>query len=220
MSTSAFGRNIKALRESREMTQQQFADCLSTTNITISRWETQGVVPRDRELIADICSKFAITETDLFGFSDGYYAKVHGLANSLVPETSSTFAPVLGCIAAGEPRQAFEQESEKHWVRPDLLEKHPDGFFLKVSGDSMDKLLPDGCYAFVAPCEVANNDIAAVKVNGDEATVKQVKFLDGLIILVPASNNIHHKRRVIDSQDPDAPDVRILGKVVWFDCEV
>ena len=86
----------------------------------------------------------------------------------------------------------------------------------------MNKVLPDGCYAYIAPAEeleIHSGDIAAVKVNGDEATVKRVKLYDDLVILEPESTNPEHKRRIIDSNDPDAPYVRLLGRVVWYDYE-
>ena len=89
-----------------------------------------------------------------------------------------------------------------------------------VRGDSMNLVLPEGCYAYIAPSDelaVNSGDIAAVKVNGDEATVKRVRIYDDLVILEPESTNQDHKRRIIDKTDPDAPEVRILGRVVWYD---
>lgn len=81
----------------------------------------------------------------------------------------------------------------------------------------MDVDFPDGAPLYVVPSDkypVQNGDIAWVKVNGDEATVKRYKFLDGIVILEPESTNPEHRRRVIDANDPDAPEVRVLGKVV------
>jgi len=109
---------------------------------------------------------------------------------------------------------------ETHDLPQKVRDRFPDGFFLIIRGDSMNKVLPDGCYAYIAPydeAEILNGDIAAVKVNGDEATVKHIKMFDGVIILEPDSTNPDHKRRVIDENDPDAPYVRVLGKVVWYD---
>jgi hypothetical protein len=34
-------------------------------------------------------------------------------------------------------------------------------------------------------------------------------------VLEPDSSNPNHRRRMIDSSDPDSPEVRILGKVVY-----
>lgn len=215
MAITHFGRNLKAMREDRGLTQTQLAELLEITQNTVSAWETRGKLPKQPSMRVTLCDFFGCEEHDLFGFADGYYYTRSGLAVSN-PETSDSYAPLIGNIAAGNPREAIEQSNERHWVDPDILEQYPDGFFLRVSGDSMNRVLPDGCFAFVAPCEVISGEIAAVKVNGDEATIKRVKLYEGVVILEPESTNEEHKRIVIDGNDPDAPEVRLLGKVVWF----
>lgn len=221
MTQNSFGRNFKAVRESNDLTQQQMADAIGVTVTTIGAWETRGKTPRQRGVIERICELFDVTEQDLFGFSDGYYAKQSGISGNVAePVAMTATAPVLGRIAAGDPNEALEMSGEEHGLPDALKAKYPGGFFLVVHGDSMNLVLPDGCYAFIIPNEdlpVKSGDIAAVKVNGDEATVKKVKLMDGVVILEPQSTNPAHKRRVIDSEDPDAPYVRLLGRVGWFD---
>lgn len=74
----------------------------------------------------------------------------------------------------------------------------------------------DGTYALIdVHAQVNSGDIALVKVDGDDATVKRVRFMDGIAVLEPDSSNPSHRRRMIDSSDPDSPEVRILGKVVY-----
>lgn len=218
MAISHFGRNLKAIREDRGLTQTELAERLEITQNTVSAWETRGKMPKQPSMRDVLCGVLSCSPQDLFGFTDGYYYKRSGL-DQRDAASSESYAPVIGNIAAGEPREAIEQR-EIHWIDPEILDAHPDGFFLKVSGDSMDKVLPDGCFAFVAPGDVQSGDVAAVKVNGDEATIKRVKIFDGVVILEPESNNPEHRRRVIDESDPDAPAVRILGKVVWFSSRV
>ena len=221
MTQNSFGRNFKAIREGNSLTQQQIADAIGVTVTTIGAWETRGKSPKQRSVVDRICELYDVTEQDLFGFSDGFYAKQYGLSGQVAePVAMTATAPVLGRIAAGDPREALEMSGEEHSLPDTLKAKYPDGFFLVVRGDSMNLVLPDGCYAFIIPeadRPVTSGDIAAVKVNGDEATVKRVKMVDGVIILEPESSNPAHKRRVIDSEDPDAPYVRMLGKVGWFD---
>ena len=221
MAVSYFGRNLKALRETKGITQQELADALEVTQNTVSGWETREKKPRQQAVVKRICDMFDVTEQDLFGFSDGFYAKQYGLSGQVAePVAMTATAPVLGRIAAGDPREALEMTGEEHSLPDALKAKYPDGFFLVVRGDSMNLVLPDGCYAFIIPeadRPVKSGDIAAVKVNGDDATIKRVKMVDGVIILEPESSNPAHKRRVIDSEDPDAPYVRMLGKVGWFD---
>ena len=222
MAISNIGRNLKAIREANGgISQQRFADSIGVTQTTVASWESRGVKPKQQDVIDKICELYDVTEQDLFGFSDGFYAKQYGLSGQVAePVAMTATAPVLGRIAAGDPREALEMTGEEHSLPDALKAKYPDGFFLVVRGDSMNLVLPDGCYAFIIPeadRPVKSGDIAAVKVNGDEATIKRVKMVDGVIILEPESSNPAHKRRVIDSEDPDAPYVRMLGKVGWFD---
>lgn len=215
MAVGIFGKNLRALREDKGMTQQELADALQVTATTVSLWETRDRFPKQADITDAICNVFKCDKQKLFGYTDGYYATRNGLRIEQA-KASQSFAPIIGDIAAGSPREALEEVNGMRWVDPDILDEYPSGFFLRIAGDSMDLVLPDGSYAFVAPVEVRTGDIAAVKVNGDDATVKRVKLYDGVVILEPESNNPAHKRRVIDQSDPDAPSVRMIGKVVWF----
>ena len=89
-------------------------------------------------------------------------------------------------------------------------------FFIKITGDSMNNVLTDGSYALIdTHVDAQSGDVALVKVNGDDATVKRIKKMDGFIVLEPDSTNPSHKRRIIDATDQSSPEVRILGKVVY-----
>ena len=119
METSYFGKNVKALRDAHKMTQQDLAEAVDMSVTTISLWETQGKKPRQKETIEALCSVFGVGESDLFGFSDGYYAKSYGMSGLIYePVPSDSSAPVLGSIAAGDPSAATQMTGEKHFVDP------------------------------------------------------------------------------------------------------
>lgn len=224
MKGSMFSQNLRSAREHKGLTQDDLSERIGISRVSISLWETQGKKPRNQKTIDALCNALDVTEQDLFGFADGFFAKSSGMAGNMAEqgESFSATAPVVGNIAAGDPNAAIEMSEETHDLPQKVRDRFPDGFFLIVRGDSMNKVLPDGCYAYIAPAEeleIHSGDIAAVKVNGDEATVKRVKLYDDLIVLEPESTNQEHKRRIIDSNDPDAPYVRMLGRVVWYDYE-
>jgi repressor LexA len=224
MDISSFSKNIKAIRESSGKTQQEFADSLDILQGTVSSWESKSTLPRQKEVMLRICDTYGVTEQDLFGFSDGFYAKSTGLCNSIAaPSGMTASAPVAGRIAAGDPSEAIEMSGETHELPSSVAEAFPGGFFVIIRGDSMNLVLQEGSYVYIAPADrfpVRNDDIAVVKVNGDDATVKVVKLFDDVVILEPRSTNPEHKRRVIDASDPDSPSVRILGKAVWSDYQI
>ena len=79
--------------------------------------------------------------------------------------------------------------TEEAYVIPPVAESHPDGFFLTVSGDSMDKIMPNGSLVyFDKSAEVRSGDIVAVTVNGDDATMKRIFFAGDTIVLHPSSS--------------------------------
>lgn len=219
-----FSSNLKAIRTDKGLTQVKLAELIGMTQTTVAGWETRNKKPKSQETIDTLCDALGVTEKDLFGFDDGYFARSSGMSGRIADPGNifQSSAPLLGHIAAGDPNAAIEFADETHDLPKRVRDRFPDGFFLRVQGDSMNKVLPDGCYAYVAPVdesEIHENDVVAVKVNGDEATVKRIKMFDGVIILIPDSTNPEHKRRFIDKYNPDAPYVRILGKVVWYDFE-
>lgn len=181
----------------------------------ISHWENRGAKPHKRETIAAICSLFNVSEQEVFGYSDGYYAKTRGVDPlTITPKPSNTFLPVLGAVPAGDPREAIENYEGEEWCPPKYCKE--GNFFLRVTGDSMDKIIPDGSYVLVDTYATANSgDLALVKVNGDEATIKRIRFVEGAIFLEPCSTNPEHQRRIIDRKSPECPEITIMGRVVY-----
>lgn len=214
--------NLKSMLENKGVKQYKLAEGIGYSNVSVSKWVNGGAISPDaRTAIIDY---LGCTEQDLMGYSDGYYAKSTGMnltTPSIEPIAATTTAPVAGSIAAGDPSEAIEWTDERHYIPPEILAADPDTFILRLHGDSMNLILPDGCFVAVCPnLEVKSGDIAAVKVNGDDATVKRIKFVDDLVLLIPESTNPEHKVRLIDENDPDAPYFSILGRVPWCDYEL
>ena len=125
--------------------------------------------------------------------------------------------PILGCIAAGAPRAAFSQSDDYHDTQRSLVSSHPHAFWLVVAGNSMNRLFPEGALVLVDPdAEVRSGDVAAIFVNGDDATIKRIFFEDGSVRLHPESWDPDYRDRTIDPSDPDAPAVRVIGRAVSY----
>lgn len=213
---SNFGKNLRALREDRNMTQARLAAALDITTATVSHWENRGTSPNSKDAIEQLCSVFNVTENDLFGYSDGYYAKTRlaGFDGKIKPIAASGSLPIIGAAYAGEPCPAFELDCGSIPCPEEYCKK--GNYFIQITGDSMNNVLTDGSYALIdTHVDAQSGDAALVKVNGDDATVKRIKKMDGFIVLEPDSTNPSHKRRIIDATDQSSPEVRILGKVVY-----
>lgn len=209
---TAFARNIKALREDSGLTQVELGKKLETESMTISRWERSEIVRPHPKTVEQLCEYFGVSSGDLLS-ENGYYAKTRGMS-TIAPRPATGSLPIVGAAHAGDPCPAYEVDGGTLDCPEEYCRE--GNFFIRINGDSMDRQLVDGTYALIdVHAQVNSGDIALVKVNGDDATVKRVKFMDGIAVLEPDSSNPSHRRRMIDSSDPDSPDVRILGKVVY-----
>lgn len=209
---TAFARNIKALREDSGLTQVELGKKLETESMTISRWERSEIVRPHPKTVEQLCEYFGVSSGDLLS-ENGYYAKTRGVS-TIAPRPATGSLPIVGAAHAGDPCPAYEVDGGTLDCPEEYCRE--GNFFIRINGDSMDRQLVDGTYALIdVHAQVNSGDIALVKVNGDDATVKRVKFMDGIAVLEPDSSNPSHRRRMIDSSDPDSPEVRILGKVVY-----
>lgn len=209
---TAFARNIKALREDSGLTQVELGKKLETESMTISRWERSEIVRPHPKTVEQLCEYFGVSSGDLLS-ENGYYAKTRGVS-TIAPRPATGSLPIVGAAHAGDPCPAYELDGGTLDCPEEYCRE--GNFFIRINGDSMDRQLVDGTYALIdVHAQVNSGDIALVKVNGDDATVKRVKFMDGIAVLEPDSSNPDHRRRMIDSSNPESPEVRILGKVVY-----
>ncbi len=61
------GENIKRLRHNMDLTQEQLAECLSVSNVAVSKWERGETYP-DITMLPSIAKFFAISLDDLMGY--------------------------------------------------------------------------------------------------------------------------------------------------------
>jgi len=107
---------------------------------------------------------------------DGYISRTRGpngkRALTLSEEHAvSTFLPLLGIIAAGEPIEALENTESINVPAPFV---RPDNFVLKVKGTSMqDDNIEDGDYVIVRKTPQAESGQMVVALINGEATLKR-----------------------------------------------
>lgn len=138
-------RNIKALRDKFDVTQQELADVAGVTRQAVVDWEqAKRKAIRQDDVVSAITSYFGITSEDLFSDS-GMYAKLHGLtdapAGAIAAKPSSALVPLLGTTHMGE----FEDEGECDRmveVPASVAEAHPGGFCVRADGECMNNRYP------------------------------------------------------------------------------
>ena len=125
--------------------------------------------------------------------------------------------PLYGSIAAGTPLDMLPIDD--YYQIPSVMhERFPKAFLLKVEGESMNRILPNGCYALIDPCENTDCNGApyAVCVNGYSATIKRVKKLNNGFELVPDSNDPTYTPRTYNYNQEGTEEITVIGKVVYY----
>jgi repressor LexA len=202
--------SLKALRNESGKTQEAVARDLDIPLSTYQGWEQQKNNP-ELPRLNELADYFGCTVDDLLGRTG--YDLPKGAIRAVSAKTS--LFPVYGRIAAGEPIEMVEAIDEVEAFQS-KREQHPYSYFLVVSGDSMNNQVLDGHLALIDPkAEVRNGDTVAVNVNGYDATLKVWHKTSNSVVLSPDSSNPEHKDMVIDETSPDAPKLRVLGKMVW-----
>lgn len=199
--------NIKELRERAGYSQEELGIKLGKTRSAVSQYESGKIIPR-MGVIEELASIFGISKSEIIGDTPLVFTKD---ASGFVD------VPLYGSIAAGKPIEMVEID-ETHPVPTKVMDKYPDAFLLKVKGRSMDKVLPDGCYALIDPCEEVEreNQPHAVCVNGYDATIKRVRNLANGIELDPDSTDPTFKPSVYDYADENTEEITIIGRVVYY----
>ena len=196
---------IVRARDAKGWTQRELARRMGVSQQAVQKWEN-GKSDISGERLAQLSETLGATVSSLLGTDDLIKA---------VPQHQH-MRPVVGRISAGIPSTVYEQSDEQFPVCDEVWETAPDGRWFKVSGHSMDRVIPEGFYVYLdVHAEIRNGDIAVVCVNGEDGTLKRVFFEDdGSLRLHPESHDPEYRDRVIDSNEPDCPPVSFEGKVV------
>lgn len=133
--------------------------------------------------------------------------------NTVYPRNNTFMCPVYGQISAGQPNWAEECLEGYLPIDPNLMGiiNPEECFFLRINGESMNQLIRNGAYALIRKQDtVENGEIAAVLVNGFDATLKKFTQQGDLIILEPCSDDSNFKTQAYTAET----QIRILGKYI------
>lgn len=199
------GYKIAEARIAKGWSQQDLAEKMDTTQQTIQRYESGS---------RDIKSSVLIKLSAVLGVTISYLL---GMENTSIPNNDMVEVPLYGAIAAGTPIEMVPVENSQP-VPSEVRRRYPSAFLLKVEGDSMNRILPNGCYALVDPCEAVEHNGApyAVCVNGYDATIKRVNKLNNGFELAPDSNDPTYSKQVFNYNEPGTQTITVIGEVVYF----
>ena len=200
-----FKDRLRELRLSRGLTLQQVADYVGLQKAAIYKYEHGLTVNPKRSLIEKLAVLFQVSPSYLLGINDD-----EEKSDSV---TKGVRIPVLGNVAAGIPITAVTDVEDWEEI-PEKLASSGTYFALRIKGQSMEPRIKDGDVVIVRQqSDVDTGDVAIVLVNGDEATVKEIKKLDTGIMLI-GWNTAVYSPRFYSAKDIKSLPVRIIGKVV------
>lgn len=121
--------------------------------------------------------------------------------------------PVYGQISAGMPNWAEECIEGRLPIDPNLMGivDPEECYFLRVNGESMNKVIRNGAYALIRKTDwVENGEIAVVLVNGFDATLKKFTKNGDVIVLEPMSDDPTIQTQIYTKDTP----IKIIGKYI------
>lgn len=200
---------LRLLREEKGLTQADLAEIIGIkTPQSIGNYELGK---------RDIATKYLIEFAKFFGVSTDY---ILGYDNNKVSVDSDLnnllTIPVLGKIPAGKPVLANENIIKYLPIAPEMfsIKNESNLFFLKVSGESMNKVIANKSYVLVRKQETAESGdiVVAIANDDDEATLKRYKVIDNqFVMLEPDSSDEKFESIVINLK---TQKFRIIGKVI------
>ncbi|MFB5454956.1 S24 family peptidase [Enterococcus avium] len=234
-----FSKNLKFLREKKNMEQLELAEMLGRkSSSSISEWEKGKYTPRIGTL-NDIAKIFKVDIDDLMTkdlsknnnsavpsietiynqLEKPRQTKVYNFAEQQLEEQNSNVVhfpkkeklpTIKNSASAANPTELAYGDTV---VEEEEFERVPNNadFAVPIIGDSMEPVIRNGQFVFVKEQpDVEDGEIAIVEIDGDGVTCKEVfKDYENQSIILRSINELYEDRIVSPEQ------IRIIGKVVF-----
>jgi len=206
------GKRIKERRKQLGFSADKLGEMIGKNRATVYRYESDEIENMPYEVVIPISKALNISPSYLMGWEE----------EDVIPkQLSSTYDyyPTVN-VAAGNPFTIDGVEKVENIEIPDILLGKWAGckniFFMRVNGDSMNNVLPNGTLIAVKKVnlqDIKNNDIVVFS-NDQEYSVKRMFSYDNKIIFKPDSSNPIFSDYVVNLDE--AKYLQIHGKVVSY----
>ena len=206
------GENIRRLRLSAKLTQQELADKLNVTRSTVTQWERGWSMPRMSKL-RSISEVFDVPYSEVVAES----ADKSGYANNASHRSTVTLVSIRALSQQAFSKQdttpiTIEMDSPQTIeVPPRVLARHTDALALLAEDNCMDRVAPRGMAMVFDPSLAPKNGQVVVLSTPDHGTIVR-RFYKGkdTLMLVADSHGSYDDILV----KLDVPMV-VHGTVVW-----
>ena len=194
--------NIRRIRRSAGMTQEEFGKLAGVSSMAVSQWENGRAVPRMgavEKIAASLrIAKSDIIEGEVLGVDSRFTSNripVKGMPMGRVPLVGNTHA---GKACLPEELDEFPEVEVPQF----LIDRDPGSYGLEVDGDCMDRVCPPGMVAVVQPGVAARSgDVVVATIDGADSVMRRMTVINGDLILSPESHNPDHENMYIAAQD-------------------
>ena len=212
--------NIDALLIKYDIQANALARIADVSESTVTRWRKGGKIRQQN--LDRITGYFGLVDDDILSDSVGLAAQEHGRA-VVMPKgarrmvaSEPAFLPLRGKVHAGD---ACEPD-----VFDDLVEcpasiaaGHPNAYFLRVEGDCMSRIYPEGSLILIDPDMVPQDgSIAVVSIDGADFVMRRLRKGSRTLMLCPDSYSDEYDDIVVD---PDEHTIEFVATVVWYQPE-
>ena len=201
---SILSENLRKLRRLNNKTQEQMAKLINKKQQTYGKYE-KCITEPDTDTLQILANYFGVTVDYLLGKESCEIQSTSSLQKDFK-------IPVLGTIPAGIPIEAVEEILDYEEI-PQEWTTQGEYFGLKVKGNSMEPRIMNGDVVICRKQDNAESgDVCVIMVNGNDATLKQIKKDPNGIWLVPFNSN--YSPMFYSKEQISTLPVRIIGKVV------
>ena len=199
-------KNIKAFRLQQGLTQAELAAKLGVDRSSVTQWETGVTTPR-MKVITKLSTLFNTTPSVLI--SDSSTLTKLPISGS----TATLPLRTLGKVHAGVMDDDTICDDEEIQVPERVVLAYPDAFLLRVEGNCMDRVIPEGSHVVVAPHkEPTNGSIVVIRDDTYEAIMRRYYKGSSALMLSPDSYEEEYQDIIVH----DGQEITLIGVVVWW----
>lgn len=199
-------KNIKAFRLKQGLTQAELAAKLGVDRSSVTQWETGVTTPR-MKVITKLSTLFNTTPSVLI--SDSSTLTKLPISGS----TATLPLRTLGKVHAGVMDDDTICGDEDVQVPERVVLAYPDAFLLRVEGNCMDRVIPEGSHVVVVPHKVpTNGSIVVIRDDTYEAIMRRYYKGSSALMLSPDSYEEEYQDIIVH----DGQEITLIGVVVWW----
>lgn len=220
---------IKERRKANRLTQPELGKMIGVTKATISLWEAGATSPKGENLYALAKALNCTSEYLLFGEeqrikpeSNAEWAGSVDAWDNLTPleedEVEIPFYMGVKLSAGNGVSECTQYYGPKRRFSRSMLRRHgvniTDALVIKIVGDSMDPVLPDGSTVGIdmSKTNIIDGKMYAIE-QGDMLRIKRLYKLPGGGIRIRSYNTDDYPDEHLTFEE--TKDLKILGKIWW-----